>query len=90
MSEFHFDVFPSRSSKDKAVVRPLAEKLGKDGLKVWLVPPKRFREEGFDEWVLNPGDHWPSTIEERLGRSRVLVPCILPNSVPPFFFQQRI
>src|ERR1039457_4829894 len=37
--EFQFDVFLSHSAKDKAVVRPLAERLRQDGLKVW-----------FDEW----------------------------------------
>jgi hypothetical protein len=47
-SEFQFDVFQSHSAKDKAVVRPLAERLRKDGLKVW-----------FDEWVLDPGDSIP-------------------------------
>ncbi len=40
---FSFDVFLSHSAKDKAVVRPLAERLRADGLKVW-----------FDEWVLKP------------------------------------
>ena len=43
--QFHYDVFLSPSAKDKAVVRPLAERLRQDGLKVW-----------FDEWVLKPGD----------------------------------
>jgi len=43
--EFTHDVFLSHSSKDKAVVRPLAERLRKDGLKVW-----------FDEWEIKPGD----------------------------------
>ena len=38
---FPYDVFLSHSSKDKAVVRELAERLRKDGLKVW-----------FDEWVM--------------------------------------
>ncbi|MBI4659490.1 MAG: toll/interleukin-1 receptor domain-containing protein [Verrucomicrobia bacterium] len=33
----------SHSAKNKAVVRPLAERLRNDGLKVW-----------FDEWVLKP------------------------------------
>ena len=42
---FQYDVFLSHSSKDKAVVRAVAERLRKDGLKVW-----------FDEWVLKPGD----------------------------------
>ena len=40
-SEFPYDVFLSHSAKDKAIVRPLAERLRKDGLKVW-----------FDEWEL--------------------------------------
>ena len=41
---FTRDIFLSHSAKDKAVVRPLAERLRQDGLKVW-----------FDEWVLKPG-----------------------------------
>ena len=59
---FQYDVFLSHSSKDKAVVRPLAERLRNDGLKVW-----------FDEWVLKAGDSIPSKIEEGLEHSRVLV-----------------
>ena len=42
---FAYDVFLSHSAKDKAVVRDVAERLRKDGVKVW-----------FDEWVLKPGD----------------------------------
>ena len=42
---FPCDVFLSHSAKDKAVVRPLAERLRADGVKGW-----------FDEWVLKPGD----------------------------------
>ena len=34
--EFQFDVFLSHSAKDKAAVRPLAERLRKDGVKVWF------------------------------------------------------
>ena len=46
MSEpFEYDIFVSHSATDKAVVCPLAERLRKDGVKVW-----------FDEWVLKPGD----------------------------------
>ena len=41
--EFSHDVFLSHSAKDKAVVRPLAERLRADGVKVW-----------FDEWVVRP------------------------------------
>ena len=64
-SEFSYDVFLSHSSKDKAAVRPLAERLRADGLKVW-----------FDEWVLKPGDSIPAKIEEGLEHSRVLVLCM--------------
>ena len=39
--EFPYDVFLSHSAMDKAVVRPLAERLRAGGVKVW-----------FDEWVL--------------------------------------
>ena len=63
--EFQFDVFLSHSAKDQAVVRPLAERLRKDGVKVW-----------FDEWVLKPGDSIPAKIEEGLEHSRVLVLCM--------------
>jgi DNA-binding CsgD family transcriptional regulator len=62
---FSYDVFLSHSSKDKAVVRPLAERLREDGVKVW-----------FDEWVLKPGDSIPAKIEEGLEHSRVLVLCM--------------
>ena len=45
--------FLRHSSKDKAAVRPLAERLQQDGLKVW-----------FDEWEIKPGDSIPAMIEE--------------------------
>ena len=61
-NEFPYDVFLSHSAKDKAVVRPLAERLRKDGLKVW-----------FDEWVLKPSDSIPAKIEE--GRSNRVCWC---------------
>jgi len=64
-SEFHFDVFLSHSSKDKAVVRAVAERLRADGLRVWL-----------DEWELKPGDSIPAKIEEGLEYSRMLVLCM--------------
>jgi hypothetical protein len=63
--DFRYDVFLSHSSKDKAIVRPLAERLRADGLRVW-----------FDEWDLKPGDNIPSKIEEGLEHSRVLVLCM--------------
>ena len=51
-AEFPYDVFLSHSAKDKAMVRPLAERLRADGLKMW-----------FGEWVLKPGDSIPAKIE---------------------------
>ena len=66
---FQFDVFLSHSTKDKAVVRPLAEKLRNCGLKVW-----------FDEWVLKPGDSIPAKIEEGLEHSRTLLLCMSGNA----------
>jgi len=59
---FSFDVFLSYSSKDKAAVRAVAERLQSDGLRVW-----------FDRWEIQPGDSIPAKIEEGLERSRVLV-----------------
>jgi len=67
--QFPFDVFLSHSSKDKTVVRSLAERLRLDGLKVW-----------FDEWVLKPGDSIPAKVEEGLTHSRVLVLCMSANA----------
>jgi hypothetical protein len=67
--DLKYDVFLSHSAKDKAVVRAVAERLRKDGLKVW-----------FDEWVLKPGDSIPAKIEEGLERSRVLVLCMSANA----------
>ena len=67
--EFQFDLFLSHSAKDKPVVRPLAERLRKDGAKVW-----------FDEWEIKPGDSIPARIEEGLEHSRVLVLCMSANA----------
>lgn len=69
MERFDYDVFLSHSSRDKAVVRELANRLKQDGLRVW-----------FDEWVLRPGDSIPAKIEEGLERSRVLVLCMSANA----------
>jgi small GTP-binding protein len=68
-TDFSFDVFLSYSSKDKAIVRPLAERLRKDGLRVW-----------FDEWQLKPGDSVPKRIDDGLEQSRVLVLCMSENA----------
>ena len=55
---FQYDVFLSHSAKDNAVVRPLADWLRQDGLKVW-----------FDEWVLKAGDSIPAKIDPPTLRS---------------------
>ena len=67
--DFSYDVFLSHSSRDKAIVRPLAEKLRADGLRVWL-----------DDWEIRPGDSVPAKIEEGLESSRVLVLCMSANA----------
>ncbi len=64
-SAFTYDVFLSHSSKDKPVVRELAARLQRDGVRVWL-----------DEEQIKPGDSIPAKIEEGLEKSRVLVLCM--------------
>lgn len=66
---FDHDVFLSHSSKDKAVVRLIAERLRTDGLRVW-----------FDEWEIKAGDSIPAKTEEGLEHSRVLVLCLSDNA----------
>jgi hypothetical protein len=73
---FKYDVFLNHSSKDKAVVRPLGERLRADELKVW-----------FDEWVLKPGDSIPAKIEEELERSRVLMLCMSVHAFGSYWAQ---
>ncbi len=76
-SEFKYDVFLSHSSKDKPVVSELANRLKKDGLRVW-----------FEEWEIpgvsiSPGERVrvrASKIEEGLEHSRVLVLCMSANA----------
>jgi len=49
--EFSYDVYLTHRSKDKAVVRAVAEKLRADGLRVWL-----------EEWVLKASDNIPAHV----------------------------
>jgi len=62
---FTCDVFLSHSTKDKAVVHQLAQKLKSDGFRVWL-----------DAGKIRAGDNLPAKIEEGLERSYVLVLCM--------------
>lgn len=66
---FQYDVFLSYSSKDKQVVRELAQRLKADGLRVW-----------FDEWEIKPGDTISLKIEQGLEQSRTLVLCMSANA----------
>jgi hypothetical protein len=66
---FSYDVFLSYSSKDRIVVHDIAERLKKDGLRVWL-----------DAWEIRPGDSIPSRLEQGLENSRVLVLCMSANA----------
>jgi hypothetical protein len=59
----------SHSAKDKAVVRELAARLQRDGVRVWL-----------DEEQIKPGDSIPAKIEAGLELSRVLVLCMSANA----------
>ena len=62
---FEYDVFLSYSSKDKKTVHALAERLKKDGLRVWL-----------DAWAIKPGDSIPLKIQNGLEHSRTLLMCM--------------
>lgn len=68
--DFQFDVFLSHSSKDKAVVEPLAERLRAQGLRVFL-----------DKWCIEPGDDIYLAVEKGLEVSRILAFCASPNSI---------
>jgi len=71
--DFNYDVFLSHSSKDKDIVRAVAERLRADGLRVW---PGVFE----DEWEIKPGDSVPKKIDDGLEDSRVLVLCMSANA----------
>lgn len=64
---FEYDVFFSYSSKDKNTVHALANRLKKDGLRLWL-----------DEWEIQPGDSIPLKIQHGLEKSRILLMCMSP------------
>ena len=60
--QFKYDVFISHSSQDKPAVRELAERLRRDGLRVW-----------FDEWEIKPGDAILLKLQAGLEQARTLV-----------------
>ena len=63
-SPFDYDLFLSHSHKDKPLIRKLADKLTRDGVRVWL-----------DELIIQPGDSIPLAVKNGLLKSRVLVLC---------------
>lgn len=67
--QFFYDVFLSHSPKDSEVVRSIAERLRRDGLRVW-----------FREWVIRVGDNTSTKMKEGLKSSRVLVLCMSANA----------
>ena len=84
--QFAYDVFLSHSAKDKAVVRPLAELLRANGLKVrfdeWEIPsPAGVGEGGRRPGEGRGAEDIPAKIEEGLEQSRVLVLCMSANAL---------
>ena len=80
---FPYDVFLNHSAKDKAGVRPLAERLRADRLKVWFDEWECPSPAGAGEGGRRPGegrgaqaDSIPAKIEAGLEHSRVLVLCM--------------
>jgi TIR domain/WD domain, G-beta repeat len=61
---FDYDLFLRHSAKDKPIIRRLANKLTKDGVRVWL-----------DERIIQPGDSIPLAVKNGLLKSRVLAIC---------------
>ena len=69
-TEFKYDVFLSHNSKDKDLVRAMAQRLQVSGLKVW-----------FDEWSIKPGDDIYLKVENGLEYSRILILCLSTNAI---------
>jgi len=83
--EFQYDVFLSHSAKDKAVLRPLAERLPvavRKHLKAWFdrweIPVASVYDRRSEE-RRSQSTATAARIEERLERSRVLVLCMSPH-----------
>src|SRR5262249_10246803 len=68
--DFKYDVYFSYSHKDKLPVLKLADRLRKDGLRVWI-----------DEWGLRVGDDWARETRNALEQSRALILAISVNSL---------
>ena len=73
MTDDTFDVFLSHNSKDKPVVRQVAEALRARGLKVWM-----------DETDLIPGRRWIPALEEAIQKTVTFAVCIGENGIGPW------
>jgi hypothetical protein len=66
-----YDVFLSHNSKDKHVVKTIAERLDKEAqLNVF-----------FDDWNLIPGDPWQEDLEEAIDNSRTVAVFLGPSGI---------
>jgi TIR domain-containing protein/CHAT domain-containing protein/dynein-related subfamily AAA family protein len=68
--DFKYDVYFSYSNKDKPTALELAERLNRDGVRVWI-----------DEWGISPGDDWVRKIDEAIIQSRAMIMAISKNSL---------
>ncbi|MEM7477876.1 MAG: TIR domain-containing protein [Planctomycetota bacterium] len=68
-----FDVFLSHNSKDKLLVRRLAQMLKEQGISVWL-----------DEWELVPGRPWQEALEEIIQTTKSVAVLLGPNGLGPW------
>jgi hypothetical protein len=66
---FEYDVFLSYSSKDREKVESIAIRLQADGFRVW-----------FDQFVIKPGTHIPTAVEQGLENSRTIVALLSPHA----------
>lgn len=73
-----FDVFLCHNSKDKVVVRDLANKLAQRGIQVW-----------FDEWEVRPGDVWQDAVAEGLLASRTVLVLFGSQGEGPWAIEER-
>lgn len=76
-SKWKWDVFLSHSSRDKSLVRPLAERLEKEGYRIW-----------YDEWSLVPGTPWQEALEDGLARSAHCAVFVGPNAFGPWHSEE--
>ena len=70
MADETFDVFLSHNSKDKPVVRQIAEALRDRGLRVWL-----------DEWELIPGRRWIPALERAIQNTKTATVMVGENGL---------